>query len=279
MVFIIIAIITSCGNGSVQRVSNETNTSLGTYNKVIKEGKIRIGYLPYPPGFIEDPNTKALSGIFYEIDTLLAKRLNIKFEFVEKIPWSDIAVALENNRFDIIASPVWPTIERAKFCEFSIPVYYETLNAYVRADDKRFDNNLAAINRPDVRIATIVGEISAIIKDRDFHNAKAVVNIKETQLSQICEDIISNKADVVFTSPMLASKYLKSGKIKEIEGIGPLNVYPNVMVMRKGDFALKTMFDNALLELHNTGVIDKIISKYEEVPGIFYRVQQPYIKK
>ena len=278
LLVIVALLLFSCKEGAIKKVSNESSTKLGTYEKVIKDGKIRVGYIPYTPGFIEDPNTGELSGIFYDIDTLLAKRLNIEFEFVQKVNWGDIALDLNDNKVDIIASPIWPTIERAKFMEFSTPVYFESLNVFVRSDDNRFNGDLSKINNPKIKVGTIIGEISAIAKDRYFPNASSIDNSRDTHISQLLDDLVAKKVDVIFTSPIMAIKYLETGKVKEVEGVEPLNVYPTVMVMRKGDFALKSMIDNSIMELHNTGIINQIISKYEEYPNVFYRLQPPYAK-
>jgi hypothetical protein len=39
---------------------------------------------------------------------------------------------------------------------------------------------------------------------------------------------------------------------------------------------MKGLIDTAVDELENSGVIDKIIKKYEPGPNAFYRVAKPY---
>jgi ABC-type amino acid transport substrate-binding protein len=42
------------------------------------------------------------------------------------------------------------------------------------------------------------------------------------------------------------------------------------------DYKFKTMLDSALVQMLYGGRVDKIIKKYEEVPGGIYRVAKPY---
>lgn len=42
----------------------------------------------------------------------------------------------------------------------SRPFFYSGPRLFVRGDDNRFDNNLARINQPDVRVAVIDGAVS-----------------------------------------------------------------------------------------------------------------------
>ena len=57
------------------------------------------------------------------------------------------SAALQSGRIDAMCATIWATPQRGKFIGFTRPLFYSTVEAIARADDGRFDNNLAAINR------------------------------------------------------------------------------------------------------------------------------------
>lgn len=260
----------------IQETPQTKNTD--TYDRVIETKIIRVGYINYPPGFIIDPNTQEFSGIFYDIAKELEKSLDIKFDYIKQSAWDDIILDLKDGKIDLLGSPVWPTSDRGKFVEFSAPLYYDVLLPYVRIDDNRFDGNISILNNYKYKIATIIGEISQDVANDNFPDASIIENVKLTHLSQLLTDVSVGKADITFSPPNIANKFIKNNpdKVKQVTNVEPLRIYPNVMVLRKGDFKLKSMLDIAILELQNSGRINEIISKYEEHPGDFYRVQYPY---
>src|SRR5438309_6353296 len=57
------------------------------YDRVVQSGTLRLGYVPYPPGLIKDPNTKKLTGVFAEVIEEAAKNLGLKVEWAEEVGW------------------------------------------------------------------------------------------------------------------------------------------------------------------------------------------------
>jgi ABC-type amino acid transport substrate-binding protein len=187
--------------------------------------------------------------------------------------------ALNSNRCDIIGSPAWSNSTRGRSAEFIQPIYYSAINAYVRSNDKRFDNNINIINDKSYKIATVDGETSQLIASRQFPNAQTLQLPQSTDISQMLLNVVDGKADVAFLEPTIVNEYAKNnpGKVKNISINKPIVVYGNVMMVKKGEFAFKTMMDNAISELLNNGYIDELIDKYEKsYPGGFYRVTVPY---
>lgn len=62
------------------------------YERVIKSGTLKCGYIPYPPAMIVDPNTGEKSGIFYEFMNEVGKRLSLKVEWVQESGWGTFSV-------------------------------------------------------------------------------------------------------------------------------------------------------------------------------------------
>lgn len=259
----------SCNNQQSGKIEKEKSV----YEKVLETKTIRVGYVSYPPGLIKDPNTGEFSGIFYEVMQKVGKNLDLKVEYVEEVTWQTLVEAVKSNKVDIIGSPVWPTAERGKYADFTIPIYLGSLKAYARVDDNRFDGNISKANNSNVTIVTIDGEISTNVKASDFPNAKPNGMPNTTLIAQMLLEVDGNKADIALVEPFVAGDFMKKNpnKIKEVAGIQPLRIYPNNMMVKKGEVEFTSMINTALQELMNNGEVDKIIAKYEPFKGAFYR--------
>lgn len=263
------------------RVSSSKN-SVGSdvYGNVIKSGVIRACYAVYPPASIKDPNTGAMSGVFIEALNKAAENMGLKVDWNAEVGWGEMIEALNAGRCDIIGSPAWSNSTRGKSAEFVLPIYYSAINAYVRADDNRFNSNVKIANDPQYKIVTVDGETSQLIASKQFPKAQVLQLSQSTDVSTMLLNVASNKADVAFLEPAVANTYIKNnpGKVKNISVTKPVTVYGNVMMIKKGEFQFKTAVDNAMNELLNNGTIDDLISQYEkEYPGGFYRVATPYL--
>jgi len=259
--------------------SENTNISTNVYDSVLKSGVIRACYVVYPPASIKDPNTGKMSGVFVETLNKVAENMGLKVEWNAEVGWGDMIEALNSNRCDIIGSPAWTNSTRGRSAEFTQNVYYSAINAYVRADDNRFDNDLKIANDKNYKLATIDGETSQLIASRQFPKAQTLQLPQATDVSQMLLNVVDNKADMAFLEPTVANEYIKNnpGKIKNVSIENPVVVYGNTMMVKKGEFAFKTMIDNAITELLTNGYIDGLIDQYEEnYPGGFYRVAVPY---
>ena len=257
------------------RTQNLDNT---VYNRVVSSGTIRACYVVYPPASIKDPNSGKLSGVFVETLNKAAENMGMKVDWNAEVGWGEMIEALNSSKCDIVGSPAWSNSTRGKSAEFSQPIYYSAINAYVRADDNRFNANVTVANNANYRLATIDGETSQLIASRQFPKAKTLQLPQSTDVSQMILNVVDGKADMAFVEPVVANAYIKNnpGKIKIVSD-KPVVIYGNVMLIKKGEFVFKSMIDNAMIELLNNGYVDSVINNYEkDYPGGFYKVALPY---
>jgi polar amino acid transport system substrate-binding protein len=274
---IAVNVITNLFSKPTVNVSEARKRDTSVYDRVLKAGKIRCGYVTYPPSCIKDPNTGELSGIFIETIKEVGENLELVIEFTEEVGWGSMIEGLKTNRYDLICSPVWASTSRGKQADFSMPLFYSGIGVYVREDDNRFEN-LSEIDSDSVKIATIDGEITDIIARSEFPNASRVSLPQLSDLSQILLNVARGRADVTFVEPHIGFQFLKNnpGTVKNIAEAKPIRIFPNSMMFKKGQVEFKSMLDTALEELINIGHVDKIIDKYEPYPGIFYRTSFKY---
>ncbi|GAB6040176.1 substrate-binding periplasmic protein [Endothiovibrio diazotrophicus] len=256
------------------------NKSKSLLDQIIERGEIRAGYISYPPSFIKDANTGKYSGIFYDALEEAAQNMGLKVKYTEEVDWATMTEAVADGRVDLVVSGIWPTSARALRADFTSPLYYSSVRAYVRADDKRFDEKIDLLNNNNITIAAIDGEMSSIIAKTDYTKAKLDSLPQTTQISQLLLEVSSGKADATFVELAVANEYIEKnpGQIRPISGVNPVRVFPNVMLLAKDKISFRSALNTAISELQNNGSIERILRKYEKNEMSFQRVAIPYEK-
>jgi ABC-type amino acid transport substrate-binding protein len=226
---------------------------------------LRAAYIDYPPSMILNPNTKAISGIMPAVMTQMARAMGINVTYVEETTFASMADELNSGRVDIVVSGIWPSSARGLQADFSRVVYYSPVYAYVRNNDSRFDNNLAAINKNTVRIATIDGEMSSIVAQSDYPTAANVSLTQQADVSQLLLQLTAQKADVTFVEPAVADAFLAKnpGTVRQVAGVGPVRMFPNCFLFRKGDTGLRDAINIAIIDLTNSNDLPAIVKPYD----------------
>lgn len=245
--------------------------------RVVQDGKIRCGYFLFPPYSIKDPNTGKLSGVFVEALEEAAKNLGVSVDWTEEVGYGTMVEGIKTGRYDLVPTGVWPNANRARYADFSIPLFYSGICVYARSDDNRF-NDVQAINADDITISTIDGTVQDAMARKDFPRAHVLSHPEMSEPSQILLDVTAKKADVTFIEPGLAAIFLKSNpaSLKKVCGHRPIAVVANTMMMKQGEPSFKAMLNTALSELIDTGFVDRLLDKYEPAPGAYFRVARPY---
>ena len=257
-----------------------SQTSL--YDKVIHSGKLRCGYLIYTPGCMKDLKTGKMTGVGPDILALAAKRLGLELVWTEEVGLVSMIDGLQTGRYDIVGSPIWANASRAKLVDFSKPIYYSPVSAYVKKGNNQFSvsvsGNINALNSEKVKIATMDGEMSSIIARTDFPKAKTLSLPQLSDISQILLTVASGKADVAFVDPVEAYRFIEHnpGSLENITRDRPLRVFGNTYMFRRGEAEFKDMLNTTIDELANSGEIDRVIAGYEPFPNAYFRVAYPY---
>ena len=246
------------------------------YERVLRTKTLRCGYAAWEPMIIIDPNTKKMSGIAHDVIEAAAQKLSLKVEWAEEAGWGEYVTALDNRRFDVFCVGNWPNSQRARMIQFTNAFAYSPLNVYVRANDTRFDNNLAAINNATTSISTLEGSTANIVAAESFPQAKTLVLPELSSVADVFMNVTTKKADATILDAASGQNFMSKqpGKLKMAEGGQNLRVFPNVFHVARGEYELQQMLNVALTELNNAGITQKIIDKY--MPGAYYAPQTPY---
>lgn len=249
------------------------------YERVIRTRTIRCGYNSYEPVIMRDPNTGTMSGIFPDYLDAVAKATGLTIEWTEEVGWGDVPVALQTGKIDAMCAGKWADAKDGVQIAFTAPVFYTASEAYVRADDTRFDSDLSLINAPGITISAIEGGVTEDIAVEDFPQAKILsLPVLQGDAEQLL-NVTMGKADVTFANQGPASGFIKNNpdKIKRVAPDKPLRVYGVTIAVDIHEQEFLTLLNTATNQLLNSGVIDKILTKYEkDYPGAFTRVAKPY---
>lgn len=248
------------------------------YDRILRTGVIHCGYADWPPYILtKDAKTGKLQGISYDIMEAVAERLGLKAEWSENVGWGTFIESLRSQRIDAFCVLSGRSAERGRYLGYAMPVMYSAIYPYVRIDEHRFDNDLSGINSPDIRIATMDGEGSDLIARKFFPKATTVSIPGISPLSDVLLNVAMRKADVVFNEPSFVEGYIAAnpGTLRRAQD-KPFQVVEVSFAVNLPEKQLRDMLDSTLSELHNQGVIEQIISKYNSDPKIFLRIAQPY---
>lgn len=264
--------------GVAHNTDSGTSAKETAYDRVTRTGTIRCGYDFWPQLLERDPNTQAFSGIMHDYMMALGKAAEIQVEWTEEVSYGDMPEALRTGRIDVFCGGAWTNAVRGKYTDATIPITYQTINAYTRANDTALDGDASQINNPNITIATIDGESSATIAAIDFPKAKTLPLPKNAGVGQALLNVADGKADVAFVDAETAQQFMANnpGKIRLIKGDFPVRVYGVPLWVGKGEQNLINSLDNVTRELLYTGAIERILKKYETVPGSFIRAKMPF---
>ncbi|AJC86102.1 transporter substrate-binding domain-containing protein [Campylobacter sp. RM16704] len=217
-------------------------------SEILKVG-IEASYPPYE--FIQDGK---LSGFDVDIIEELAKRANLKIEFVN-MSYDALIPALMGRKIDLIISSMGITSQRAQNVDFSIS-YFKDKNVYLKHKDNDF------LQKDDLKSKNICVLLGSIQENaaKQILDAKVVAN--ENMLNCFL-NLDSKKIDAIVTDKASAMNFLKQ--------------YPNINVFyeeedgsegfgiafRKNEFKdLISKVNQYLEEMKNDGTLEKFLVKY-----------------
>ena len=249
------------------------------YDRVLEKRTLKCGYNYYQPVLWKDAKTNELKGIYVDYMQALGEVTGLKVEWTAEVPWADAPIALKSKKVDAFCAGTWADAKRGLQIAFTTPVFFNAIEAYARADDDRFDKQLNAINNADITIVTLDGAQVDDIAKQDFPKAQ---RFALTAMSSDAEQLLAlaaGKGDITFTNHGPAHAYMiaNPGKIKRVAPDKPLRVFSVTTAVDIQEQALLSVLNNATQQLHQAGIIDKILDKYEkDFPGAIMRVAKPY---
>ncbi|MCB1556627.1 MAG: transporter substrate-binding domain-containing protein [Alphaproteobacteria bacterium] len=249
------------------------------YDRVMRTGKIRCGYVAHDPYVVIDPNTTKKSGIMHDVMEEIGRRQGFEIEWTAEVGWADFITGLEYGHYDILCSGGWNSANEGKLIGYTKPVYFQGIGIWVRTDDMRFDDHKELLNSPDVTVASGDGSLVSVIGQTDFPQAKILSLPNLNMATDFMQMVAMKKADVTFLSVYTGNRFIQNnpGTLKNIATETPIRVFPTSFIIPHDDYRLQQTLNAAIDELTYSGFIDRVLDRYESgIPGSFYRVAKPY---
>ncbi len=208
------------------------------------------------PYVFEDPNDpNMLIGFEVEIMEEIAQRLGVKQEFKQSA-WSNLVPGLERGDFDIAMNGLEATTDRRDRVLMSRPyyVYGETL-AVSKSNAARTLTEMKG-----QRIGTLNQTYAYDLLIANGFDPASYAGIYEG-VQEPYLDVVNGKLDGVLLDNIIADRYgCPMPGIRCVEQEIARGVY--VILMRKGDDALKAAIDEALAAMSKDGSLEKILRKW-----------------
>jgi len=254
-------------------------TAETAHDRVLRTGVLRCGYVAYDPVVQKDPKTGAMTGILVDIMAEIAKRLELKVEWTEEVPFVTAFEGLKTARYDAVCAPLWGWGPQVRTGELVGPMYFYPIGAWVRANDNRFDKGLGAVNAAGVKISGVDGTFPLDAARADFPKATAVSLPQISDYTQPLMEVKTKKADVTFMDNNIGLRFLRAnpGTVKNVAANPPYKIFGQFILVNKGEHALQSMLQSMVHLTVLDGTMDKMIAKHEAGKGAYYRAATPYI--
>ena len=116
--------LTACSSSDITgRAVFEPEDSV--LDKVKRTGELRIGYGGYPPYLKIDPATNEKLGFSVDLVEAIIENWNRDIDIVwVETTWDRFLLDLQNEKFDMVAEPIFYTVPRAAEIDYSRPYSY-----------------------------------------------------------------------------------------------------------------------------------------------------------
>jgi len=238
----------------------EENSGYKSALEKVKKTKIlRVAFSNYPPALTYDHEYDNFNGIFYEIIVRIARNNGWKIRWSEETGYGVVIDGLNNNRFDVFGSPIWPIPERRKKANPSISVYSSRVYPWIRSNFE-FRKNL---NQENLRVAVKENDISDYISTKSFSNSRRVFVPQIESILDLLKFVADKKADFTFAEPAIVEIFNKNQNNKLIRATKtPVETFENTFLFRKEDNSLKEVFNKEINKMKSDGSIKKLIERY-----------------
>ncbi len=225
----------------------------GTLDEILKSGVFKIGTdATYAPFEYRNFQNKIV-GFDIDLVTALVKEMgNLKPKFVDTA-WDGIIPSLLSKKYDMIASAMTITKERAKKVTFSDP-YFETGQVIVVFKDR---NDIKTVD--DLKGKVIAVQLGTT---GDFAASKikgATIKRFDT-IDKAYFEVMLGRADAVVNDLAQTAYGIKRFPLKIV--CKPFTVEYYGFAMRKEDKNLHKAVNDALKRLKEKGIYDKIYKRW-----------------
>jgi ABC-type amino acid transport substrate-binding protein len=235
--------------------------------RIINEQKIKVGYIPAPPGTIKDPASGEVKGYYVDGLRYIFRTIHVEPELIETT-WANFAAGLQSGQLDLCMAGTFATIQRAAAVEFTKPINYLGYSAIVKKGDERF-KSLSDLNREGIKIAVVQGG-AGLEYVKEYFPKATVVALATGDLTAPFVEVSAGRADVGIEDASQARRYAaQQPGVTDLFEDNPYNVLPIAWSVRRGNQDLLNFMNTAIDFMLFTGRWEKMAQNYGAT-GRFY---------
>jgi ABC-type amino acid transport substrate-binding protein len=240
-------------------------------DRILKDQKIKVGYIPSPPGAMKDLKTDEVVGYYVDGLRYIFQSVHVEPELIETT-WANYAAGLQSGQFDLSIAGTFATIQRAASVEFTRPIFYLGYSAVVKKGDTRF-KTLADFNKEGVKIAVLLGGAAAEYVKEHFPKA-TMITLATGELTAPFVEVSAGRADVGIEDATQARRYAaQQPGVTDLFQDNPYNVLPIAWSVKRGNQDLLNFLNTSIEYMLFTGKWEQMSEKYGAT-GRFYEKPQ-----
>jgi polar amino acid transport system substrate-binding protein len=235
-------------------------TQAQVMERILNEKKIKVGYIPSPPGTIKDPASGEVKGYYVDGLRYIFRTVHVEPELIETT-WANFAAGLQSGQFDLSMAGTFATIQRAAAVEFTKPINYLGYSAIVKKGDERF-KSLADFNKEGIKIAVVQGGAGLEYVKENFPKA-TVVALATGDLTAPFVEVSAGRADVGIEDASQAHRYAaRQPGVTDLFQASPYNVLPICWSVRRGNQDLLNFMNTSIDFMLFTGRWERMTEPY-----------------
>jgi polar amino acid transport system substrate-binding protein len=234
-----------------------------TFDRIVREKKIRFGYIISPPGAIRDPASGGISGFYIDGARGIAELMKVEPSFVETT-WSTFAAGLQAGQFDVSIAATFATIPRAMAVAFTNPIHYQSFSGVARKGEDRF-KVMADLDKPELKIAVVQGSAGHEFVLQNLKKAQ-VTALSTSNLQQPFLEVSAGRADIAIQDESQVRRYVPTHpEVVALFGGNPFNTLPLAWAVRRGDQNLLNFMNTAINFMLSSGRWEQYAMKYKNI--------------
>jgi polar amino acid transport system substrate-binding protein len=213
------------------------------------------------PWVVHEKNSNALSGVFVDLTSAIAKDADLLVHYQVMI-FADLIPALTSGKIDVIATEMAITPARAAQVDFSNPVYNPPRETVVvPASDTRAYRTLADLKNIPVGVQKGSVQFALLQQTGGFTQMKVYDTVQDTWAAVASGQVkaaVTAGADTIF-----AAKQGQLPNLRIVSSYQSPSPLPQVgIAVRKGDSELLGKINRSLAKLEADGTVKAIFAKY-----------------
>lgn len=223
---------------------------------VQKTGVLRVGWAPWYPYAYKDPKTNAVSGLTVDLVNDLAKKLNVKVQWVED-GWGTMIAGLQAEKFDMLM-PMAITPPRAEAATFTQPFMKTNLGVMVRKADSQKYKSWHDMDQDGIAITVAMGSNTALYAKEAFKKARIVEMKGEPEA--VTSLITGKSQGWASTYSAFESSAPGRDQLAVVPG-EPFAFSPVAFVVRKDDTPMRDKINEFEREEKSSGALLRAVQK------------------